>query len=60
MFSVSLAGSGDLLMDGFKTEEEAYTWMRFKYGYDSIPEGFEPWFEGFIIEPENCDDNLEK
>ena len=52
MYSVSLAGSGDLVMDNFQSEEEAYVWLRFKYGYNSIPDGEEAWFEGFVIEPE--------
>jgi hypothetical protein len=39
-------------MDNFKTEEDAYVWLRFKYGYNSIPDGEEAWFEGFVIEPE--------
>jgi hypothetical protein len=52
MYSVSLAGSGDIVMDNFETEEDAYVWLRFKYGYNSIPDGEEAWFEGFVIEPE--------
>lgn len=52
MYSVSLAGSGDLVMDNFKTEEDAYVWLRFQYGYNSPPESEDVWFEGFVIEPE--------
>jgi hypothetical protein len=51
MYSVSLAGSGDLVMDNFETEEDAYVWLRFQYGYDSPPESEDVWFEGFVIEP---------
>ena len=53
MYSVSLAGSGDLVMDNFKTEEDAYVWLRFQYGYNSPPESEDVWFEGFVIEPED-------
>ena len=51
MYSVSLAGSGDLVMDNFETEKDAYVWLRFQYGYNSPPESEDVWFEGFVIEP---------
>jgi len=51
MYSVSLAGSGDLVMDNFETEEDAYVWLRFEYSHRYTPEQEDVWLEGFVIEP---------
>ena len=50
--SVAVLSKPQVIGDNFETEEDAYVWLRFKYGYNSIPDGEEAWFEGFVIEPE--------
>ena len=49
-YSVSLAGSGDLIKDGFRTEEDAYKWLKklLQLNTGSLPEAL----ESYVVEKE--------
>jgi hypothetical protein len=49
-FSVSLRGSGDLIKDGFPTEDAAYQWLH--------EQDIEGGLDGFIVEPSSPEDDL--
>jgi len=46
-WSISLADSGDLVKDGFKSEAAAYKWLRKRHGED---------ITGYVVEESNRDD----
>jgi hypothetical protein len=46
-FSVSLRDSGDLVKDGFATEDDAYAWLKAQVDGD---------LDDFVVEPSNQDD----
>ena len=49
-YSVSLAGSGDLIKDGFRTQEDAYKWLKklLQLNTGSLPEAL----ESYVVEKE--------